>query len=186
MIILWSIVTTVSVILNLIVSILYLRERFRYVSVRPKWLRLKKSDIGKDLKRLAKKLAQIEEWLSSIGSNIITNEIRSDMWRIGSKVKLEGLSYATLHSSDIDEVKMALRNLSQVEGREPIRRAIQVVEGVKSYPLYESSNELVDLVEAVLKELHELLQLEKTKNTRDSGAVKKFPDFEGISHSIGE
>jgi len=46
MTILWSIVATVSVILNLIVGILYLSERLRYVSVRPKWLRLEKSNIG--------------------------------------------------------------------------------------------------------------------------------------------
>ena len=161
MIIVWSIVVVVSVVLNLVVSILYLRERFRYISGCPRWLRLEKSDIGKDLKRLANKLAQIEEWLSSIGSNIITDEIRSDMWRIGSKVKLEGLSYVALHSSDIEKVKMALRNLSQIQGQEAVKRAIEVIEGVKSYPLYTSSKELIDLVKAVLRELRELLKIEE-------------------------
>jgi len=166
MTIFWSIVVIASVILNLVVSILYLRDRFRYISVRPKWLRLQRPNIGKDLKRLARKLAQIQEWLSSIVSNIITDEIGADIWRVGSKVKLEGLSYVALHSSDIDEVKMALRNLSQVQGLDAIERAIQVIEGVKRYPLYTSSPELIDLVEAVLSELRELLQLEEDNNIK--------------------
>jgi hypothetical protein len=164
MITVWSIVVVVSVVLNLVVSVLYLRERFRYIPGRPRWLRLDKSDIGKDLKHLANKLAQIEEWLSSIGSNIFTDEISSDMWRIGSKVKLEGLSYVALHSSDIEKVQMALRNLSQIQGREAIKRAIDVIEGVKSYPLYKSSKELIDLVRTVLRELQELLKLDEEGN----------------------
>jgi len=165
MITVWSTVMGASVILNLVVSILYLRERFRYISGRPRWLRLEKSDIGKNLKRLANKLAQIEEWLSCTGSNILTDEISSDMWRIGSKVKLEGLSYVALHSSDIEKVKMALRNLSQIQGREAVKRAIDVIEGVKSYPLYASSKELIDLVRAVIRELRELLKLEEAADS---------------------
>jgi len=157
----FSIWTFLTGSITLITGFLWLHEKYKYVSLRPRLLRFKKRNIGKDLKILAKKLGQFEEWLSSLDSNIITDELMYDMWRIGSKVKLEGLSYVALHSSNIEEVKMALRNLSQVQGKESVKRAIKVIEGVKNYPLYTSSKGLIDLVNDVLKELRELLQLEE-------------------------
>lgn len=86
--------------------------------LRPFWIgrpRLKSSRRGaKDLKELVKFLGQVQEWLSSMQTELVTR-IRHDLCKIEWNIWLEALSYIALHSNVDNQRCLALRNLSQVD-----------------------------------------------------------------------
>ena len=166
MFILWSIVV-ISVIVNLVVCFLYIRGRYEYTSVRPKWLLSRESDIGKDIERLVEKLAQIGEWMdNSEQTGSLTDEIRRDIGDVEWRVWKETYSYFALRSKDEELKKLALRNLSQVQGAKAIRRALKYLKGIKDESESDTmlpSEELKGLSEAVIGELEDLLKQAEDK-----------------------
>lgn len=155
----WAVVTGT---VTLTTGTLYLLERYKYVSARPKWLRgLRKPDIGNDIRLLVKKLAQVGDWMDNLeGENPLKQEIRHDIGDVEWKVWKETYSYFALHSKDEELVKLALRNLSQVQGREAIMRALKYITEKKDDIVKVPSNEVGKLIDAVLAELNELLKIQ--------------------------
>lgn len=155
--------------LTIVTSSLYLHERYKYVSDRPKFawlrkcLRIEESDIGKDIELLVKKLAQVGEWMdNSEEKGPLTDEIRHDIGDVEWRVWKETYSYFALYSKDEELKKLALRNLSQVQGKKAIQRALKHLKGMKDESIVlVPSEEVKELTDAVLKELEELLILEK-------------------------
>lgn len=153
--------------LTIVVSILYLCERFKYVSARPRWLRFRSSDIGKDIKLLVKKLAQVGEWIdNSEETGPLKDEIRHDIGGIEWRVWIETYSYFALRSEDEELKKLALRNLSQVQGEKAVQRALKHLKGMKAgFVAIPASKEVQELTDAVIKELEELYRLEQDIQT---------------------
>lgn len=164
MITFWSIVI-VSVIVNLVVSVLYLRERYEYTSVPPRWLLSRESNIGEDIERLVRKLAQIGEWMdNSEKTDPLTDEIRRDIGNVEWRVWKETYSHFALRSNVKEDIKLALRNLSQVQGEKAIRRALKHLRGIKDeFDTMPSSEEVKELAEAVIKELEVLSKQDEDK-----------------------
>ncbi len=160
----WTIVTGT---MTLVSGTLYLRERFKYVSARPKWLQFRKSDIGKDIELLVKKLGQIGNWMdNSEETGPLRDEIRHDILGIEWKVWKETYSHFALRLGDEEHIKLALRNLSQVQGKTAIERALKSIEEKRHDIVRPPSKEVKKLIDAVQKELEEMLQLEKAGNLK--------------------
>ncbi len=152
--------TMVTGSMTLVTGFLWLQEKYKYVSARPTWLRLRKTDIAKDIQLLVKKLAQVGEWMDNAErTGPLREEIRRDIGDVEWKVWKETYSYFALQSKNNDLVKLALRNLSQVQGRNAIARAVKAIIAKRDDLVEPPSKDIKELIDAVLKELEELLHL---------------------------
>jgi hypothetical protein len=117
-----------------------------------RYARLKPSQQGaRDLERLADSLGQMRFLLRS--DSEIMRAIQEELYRTQQKILAEASCYTAIHSDDDEERCSALRFLSQVEGEESVRRAIEIITIVARDRA--ASDEMRGVAQASVKELEE-------------------------------
>lgn len=121
----------------------------------------------KHLLYLVRTIEKIVEWLSLTDKPLII-DLCHEMVRIRCKVLNEILPYRALESKDEDVICAALRDLSQIEGKDNIQRGISFIRS--NYidpPLKQIPKRIKMVAEAVIKELEELSKLDEKKKRRE-------------------
>ncbi|HPG41615.1 MAG TPA: hypothetical protein PLP19_19720 [bacterium] len=147
----WQLFKDISLSLWILIPLLWRYCKQKYL----KWEfpRLEKNKKGiKNLERVVNMLFQINKWLSSNNSELIKN-VRHDLVELTWNIYLIALSYAALHSTEIFQRELALRNLSQASNPDSINSIILVVQGIAN-DQYESDS-IRKLAKVVLEELKE-------------------------------
>ena len=102
------------------------------------------------MNKLVKHIGRIQIW--TMKSNIdIDGEILCNLNKLMWYIRIELWPCAAIYSTSDDEKRLALRNLSQAENKDSIKRYIKLVDGVCENPYYSAS--VKEVAKAVLREL---------------------------------
>ena len=129
---LWQVIKDISVAIWIIIPIFWHWIKKRFFEWRPSQLE-KNLQGAKDLEHVVNLLFQIERWLSSTQTELITN-VRHDLCKVAWNIYLEALSYTALHSTNVSKRELALRNLSQVFVKKSVTNVIHGIADDKGEP----------------------------------------------------